>query len=59
MHTEKERRTIIDIGPLEYVVIGMQDQQLTRAIISELNTIQESGQIRVVDLIFVTKAADV
>lgn len=48
----------MDIGPLEYVVIGMPNQQLTRTIISELNAIQESGQIRVVDLIFVTKAAD-
>jgi uncharacterized membrane protein len=40
------------------VVIGMQDQELTRALISELNAIQEPGQICVVDLILVTKAAD-
>lgn len=48
----------MDIGPLEYVVIGVYDQQLTRALFSELNAIQETGKIRVVDLIFVTKAAD-
>jgi uncharacterized membrane protein len=48
----------MEIGPLEYVVLGMPDQQLTRALISELNAIQESGQICVVDLILVTKAAD-
>jgi hypothetical protein len=36
----------------------MKDQQLTPALVSELDTIQESGQIFVVDLIFVTKAAD-
>ncbi len=48
----------MEIGPLEYVVIGMTDQQLTGALISELNAIQESGQVCVVDLIFVTKAAD-
>ncbi len=48
----------MDIGPLEYVVIGVPDQKLTSAIISELNAIQESGQICVVDLLFVTKAAD-
>ena len=48
----------MDIGPLEYVVIGVSDQQLKSALISELNAIQEAGKIRVVDLIFVSKAAD-
>jgi DNA-directed RNA polymerase specialized sigma24 family protein len=48
----------MDIGPLEYVVIGVPGQQLTSALISELNAIQESGQICVVDLVFVTTAAD-
>jgi hypothetical protein len=48
----------MDIGPLEYVVIGLKDQQLTPALVSELDAIQESGQVFVVDLIFVTKAAD-
>lgn len=48
----------MEIGPLEYVVIGLSGQQHTRALLSELNAIQASGQIRVVDLIFVTKTAD-
>ncbi len=48
----------MDVGPLEYVVIGVTDQQLKSALISELNAIQEAGKIRVVDLIFVSKAAD-
>jgi hypothetical protein len=48
----------MDIGPLEYVVIGMNDRQHTRALFSELNAIHETGNIRVVDLILVTKAAD-
>jgi Family of unknown function (DUF6325) len=48
----------MNIGPLEYVVISTQDQQLSSELISELDAIQESGQIYVVDLIFVTKAAD-
>ena len=48
----------MDIGPLEYVVIGLKDQHLPDALVSELDTIQESGQIYVVDLILVTKAAD-
>jgi len=48
----------MEIGPLEYVVLGMPDQKLTRALVSGLNAIQASGQISVVDLILVTKAAD-
>ena len=48
----------MDIGPLEYVVIGVTDRQLKSALISELNAIQEAGKIRVVDLIFVSKSAD-
>lgn len=48
----------MDIGPLEYVVIGVTDRQLKNDLISELNAIQEAGKIRVVDLIFVSKSAD-
>ena len=48
----------MDIGPLEFVVIGLPEQQLPSALVAELDTIQESGQIYVVDLILVTKAAD-
>jgi uncharacterized membrane protein len=48
----------MDIGPLEYVVIGVPDQRLTRALFAELNAIQANDQIRLVDLILVTKAAD-
>jgi len=47
----------MDIGPLEYVVIGLSEQHLPAALVTELETIQESGQIYVVDLILVTKAA--
>jgi len=48
----------MDIGPLEYVVISANDQQLKSALFAELNAIHETGMIRVVDLIFATKAAD-
>ncbi len=48
----------MNIGPLEYVVIGFQDKQLMDEILPELNAIQEKGHIRVVDLLFVTKDAD-
>ena len=48
----------MDVGPLEYLVIGVDSRQLERVLFSELNAIQATGQIRVVDLLFVTKAAD-
>jgi hypothetical protein len=48
----------MEIGPLEYVVIGVSDQLLKGDIISELNAIQKAEEIRVVDLIFVKKSAD-
>ncbi len=48
----------MDIGPLEYVVIGLQDDQFASEILPELSVIQEKGNIRVVDLLFVSKDAD-
>ncbi len=48
----------MDIGPLEYVVIGFQDDHFTNEILPELNAIQASNLIRVVDLLFVSKDAD-
>jgi hypothetical protein len=43
------------IGPLEFVVIGCKGHQFTSEIVPELNSIQEKGLIRVVDLFFVRK----
>jgi len=43
------------MGPLEYVVIGCKGHQFTKEIVPELNSIQEKGLIRVVDLFFVRK----
>ncbi len=48
----------MDIGPLEYVVIGYEDDHFTNEILPALGAIQESDLIRVVDLVFVNKAAD-
>lgn len=48
----------MEIGPLEYVVIGLKDDQFASEVLPELNAIQEHGLIRVVDLVFVRKAAD-
>jgi hypothetical protein len=53
-HTE--RRTMMEIGPLEYVVLGFEDDQFASKVLPELNAIQASGLIRVVDLLFVSKA---
>jgi len=48
----------MDIGSLEYVVIGFEDDHFTDEILPELNAIQEKGLIRVVDLLFVMKDSD-
>ena len=49
---------MMDIGSLEYVVIGFEDDQFTNEILPELNAIQQKGLIRVVDLLFVMKDTD-
>jgi len=46
------------IGPLEFVVIGCKGHQFTRELVPELNSIQEKGLIRVVDLFFARKDAN-
>jgi len=48
----------MELGPLEYVVIGCPGNQFMREIVPQLNAIQEKGQIQVVDLLFIRKAAD-
>jgi hypothetical protein len=48
----------MDIGPLEYVVIGLKDDRLTDDMLLEFKAIQEHGLVRVVDLLFVRKTAD-
>ena len=49
---------MMEIGSLEYVVIGLEDDQFAHEIQPELNAIQEKGHIRVVDLLFVIKETD-
>ncbi|GAC1524005.1 MAG: hypothetical protein NVS3B14_23860 [Ktedonobacteraceae bacterium] len=46
------------IGPLEFVVIGCKGPQFMSEIMPELNSIQEKGLIRVVDLFFARKDAN-
>ncbi len=47
----------MDIGPLEYVVIGFEDDHFTTEILPELKALQASSLIRVVDLLFLIKDA--
>jgi hypothetical protein len=42
---------MMEIGPLEYVVLGFEDQKFTSEVLPELNAIQENGLIQVVDLL--------
>ena len=50
----------MNIGPLEYVVVGVTDvknhQPFAQALLSELNAIHAKDDIRVVDLILVKKS---
>lgn len=48
----------MEIGPLEYVVIGLPDGRFASDILPELSDIQQNGHIRVVDLLFIGKGAD-
>jgi hypothetical protein len=48
---------MLDIGPLEYVVLGFENGQFASIVLPELNAIQAPGLIRVVDLLFVSKDA--
>ena len=47
----------MEIGPLEYAVISLEDDRFTGNILPELNAIQQNRLIRVVDLVFVVKNA--
>ena len=48
----------MEIGPLEYVVIGFEGHQFVSEVLPELNAIQEHNLIRVIDLMFVSKETD-
>lgn len=46
------------IGPLEFVVIGINGHQFSQEIAPELKSIQEQGHFRVIDLLFARKDAN-
>lgn len=46
------------IGPVEYIIVGFPGNQFTGDIAPELGKLVESGTIRILDLVFITKDAD-
>src|SRR4249919_1733227 len=46
------------MGPIEYVIIGFPGNQFTGEIAPELAKLTESGQIRIIDLVFIAKDDD-
>ena len=48
----------MDIGPVEILVVAFPGNHFTGEVAPALGELVESGQIRIIDLVFVTKAAD-
>ena len=46
------------IGPVEYIIVGFPGNQFTGDVAPELGKLVESGTIRILDLVFITKDAD-
>jgi uncharacterized membrane protein len=53
-----EKEHAMSIGPVEILVIGFPGNQFTGEIAPALAELVESGMIRVIDLVFVTKSAN-
>ncbi len=48
----------MSIGPVEYIMIGFPGNQFRGDILPELVTLVQSGTIRILDLVFISKDAD-
>ncbi len=48
----------MDIGPVEYIILGFPGNNFTGQIVPELNKLIDSGLVRIIDLTFITKDAD-
>ena len=46
------------IGPVEYIIVGFPGNQFNGNIAPELGKLVDSGTIRILDLVFITKDAD-
>jgi Family of unknown function (DUF6325) len=51
-------QTDMAIGPVEYIVVGFPGNKFTGEIAPQLVRLIESGTVRILDLVFVTKDAD-
>ena len=47
----------MDIGPVEYLILGFPGNMFTGQIVPELAKLLESGLVRIIDLTFITKDA--
>src|SRR5438876_12373519 len=50
-----ERRNVMTLGPLEYLVVGFEGNRFTGQILAELRAARDKGIIRVVDLFAIKK----
>ena len=48
----------MDIGPVEYVILGFPGNNFTGQIVPELAKLIDSGNARIIDLTFISKNAD-
>jgi hypothetical protein len=46
------------IGPVEYIIVGFPDNRFNGEIAPELGKLVDSGTIRILDLVFITKDID-
>jgi Family of unknown function (DUF6325) len=58
MKRSQDKESVMPIGPLELLVIGFEGDHFKGEIARSIGAAEESGAIRVVDLIFVRKTAD-
>ena len=47
----------MDIGPVEYLILGFPDNKFTGQIVPELAKLIDSGLVRIIDLTFISKDA--
>ncbi|MBM3663396.1 MAG: DUF1269 domain-containing protein [Actinobacteria bacterium] len=48
----------MSIGPVEYLIVGFPGNQFNGEIVPALTDLVDSGTVRIVDLLFITKDAD-
>src|ERR1700693_2061073 len=53
-----EGRQTMDIGPVEYLILGFPGNNFTGQIVPELAKLIDSGLVRIIDLTFISKDAD-